>query len=147
MAVVFAALQVSSMTASAIFRGLEENPDLSRTEFVSKLQMLDRMEVYDDSTYQANAMVNALQLDNTTGRGIANRYARTLLASEEFNNCYYVAAYYYLPCGTLTASLPPAGRVWSRRRPTPAPGTVSPTFMPRRAPSWSPRRWRRIWIA
>lgn len=40
-AVVFAALQVSSMTASAIFRGLEENPDLSRTEFVSKLQMLD----------------------------------------------------------------------------------------------------------
>lgn len=96
-AVVFTALQVSSLTASAIFRGIEENPDLSRTEFVSKLQMLDRMEVYDDSAYQANAMVNALQLDNTTGKGIANRYARTLLASEEFNNCYYVAAYYYLP--------------------------------------------------
>ena len=64
---------------------------------LSKLQMLDRMEVYDDSAYQANAMVNALQLGNTTGRGIANRYAKTLLASEEFNNCYYVAAYYYLP--------------------------------------------------
>lgn len=95
-AVVFTALQVSSLTASAMFRGLEDQ-ELTRSQFVSKLQMLDRMEVYDDSAYQANAMVNALQLGNTTGRGIANRYAKTLLASEEFNNCYYVAAYYYLP--------------------------------------------------
>lgn len=95
-AVVFSALQVSSLAAAAMFSGLEEQ-DLNRTEFVSKLQTLDRMEVYDDSMYQATAMVNALQLGTTTGRGIANGYAATLLESGEFDSCYYVAAYYYLP--------------------------------------------------
>lgn len=95
-AVVFAALQVSSLAAGAMYRDLE-NQDLSRSAFVSKLQMLDRMEVYDDSIYQATAMVNALQLGTSTGRGTASAYASQLLESENFDNCYYVAAYYYLP--------------------------------------------------
>ena len=96
LAVVFAALQVSSLSASAIYAGLGDQ-DLTRTEFVSKLQTLDRMEVYDDSLYQATAMVNALQLGTATGRSIADGYASELMESGEFDSCYYVAAYYYLP--------------------------------------------------
>lgn len=95
-AVVFAALQVSSLAAASMFQGLEDQ-DLSRSEFVDKLQTLDRMEVYDDATYQATAMANALQLGNTTGRGMAAGYASKLLETGNFDNCYYVAAYYYLP--------------------------------------------------
>lgn len=94
--VVFSALQVSSMAAAAMFQGVEDQ-ELSRSQFVSKLQTMDRLEVYDDSMYQATAMVNALQLGTTTGRSIANGYAAKLLESGEFNNCYYAAAYYYLP--------------------------------------------------
>lgn len=95
-AVIFSGLQISSLAAISMYEGLGEQ-DLTRKEFVSKLQMLDRMEVYDDATYQATAMVNALQLGTTTGRSIANDYAAKLLDSENFDNCYYAAAYYYLP--------------------------------------------------
>ena len=84
------------MAAAAMFQGVEDQ-ELSRSQFVSKLQTMDRLEVYDDSMYQATAMVNALQLGTTTGRSIANGYAAKLLESGEFNNCYYAAAYYYLP--------------------------------------------------
>ena len=55
------------------------------------------MEVYDDSTYQINAMANALQMETVSGRGLAASYAKKLEATGEFDNCYYAAAHYYLP--------------------------------------------------
>ena len=42
-------------------------------------------------------MGNALQTNTTASRGTASRCARELLAREEYDSCYYVAAYYYLP--------------------------------------------------
>ena len=78
--VVFTALQASSLLAASSFRAAEDE-DLSVSQFVARLQKLDRMEVYDDSTYQINAMANALQMDNVTGRGIAAGYAKKLEAT------------------------------------------------------------------
>ena len=99
--VVFTALQASSLLAASSFRAAEDE-DLSVSQFVARLQKLDRMEVYDDSTYQINAMANALQMDNVTGRGIAAGYAKKLEATGEFDNCYHAAAYYYLPLRDFT---------------------------------------------
>ena len=98
---VFTALQASSLLAASSFRAAEDE-DLSVSQFVARLQKLDRMEVYDDSTYQINAMANALQMDNVTGRGIAAGYAKKLEATGEFDNCYHAAAYYYLPLRDFT---------------------------------------------
>lgn len=93
---VFTGFQASSLLAARSFQALEDE-DLSVSQFVARLQKLDRMEVYDDSTYQINAMANALQMDSVTGRGIAAGYAKKLEATGEFDNCYHAAAYYYLP--------------------------------------------------
>ena len=94
--VVFAAFQASSLLAARSFMAMEEE-DLSVSQFVARLQKLDRMEVYDDSTYQINAMANALQMETVSGRGLAASYAKKLEATGEFDNCYYAAAHYYLP--------------------------------------------------
>ncbi|WP_455580569.1 O-antigen ligase family protein [Dysosmobacter sp.] len=94
--VIFAGIQASSLLAVRTFEDLE-NRDLSQSEFISILQRLDRMDPYNGSTYQINAMANALQTGSTTGRGIAAGYAKKLLATGEFDNCYHAAAYYYLP--------------------------------------------------
>ena len=93
---VFTALQASSLLAARSFMAMEEE-DLSVSQFVARLQKLDRMEVYDDSTYQINAMANALQMETVSGRGLAASYAKKLEATGEFDNCYYAAAHYYLP--------------------------------------------------
>lgn len=91
---VFAVLQACSLTAAKINRDLQEqNP--SRTEFVVGLKKADALEFYNDSAYQANAMVNALQVEG--GFATATGLAKELMATKEFNNCYYVAAYYCLP--------------------------------------------------
>lgn len=60
--------------------------------------MVDFLEVYDDTTYKVNRMANALQTGQT---GVATRCAQDLMAKEEFDACYYAAAYYYLPMGQL----------------------------------------------
>ena len=93
--VVFAAFQASSLLAARSFMAMEEE-DLSVSQFVARLQKLDRMEVYDDSTYQINAMANALDMGSVSGRGLAASYAKKLEATGEFDNCYHAAAYYYL---------------------------------------------------
>ena len=93
---VFAAFQMGSLLAARSFMAMEEE-DLSVSQFVARLQKLDRMEVYDDSTYQINAMANALQMETVSGRGLAASYAKKLEATGEFDNCYYAAAHYYLP--------------------------------------------------
>lgn len=93
---VFSGLQASSLLAANRFRGME-NSGMSQSEFVAALQRLDAMEVYDDTAYQTNRMANSLQMGNTTGRGIAAKCADQLMAKKEFEACYNVAAYYYLP--------------------------------------------------
>lgn len=93
---VFAALQISSLMAGAKFDKLqEEQPD--KETFVETLVQLDAMEFYNDTPYRVNAMVNALQLGTSEGVTTATRCAEKLLATKDFNNCYYVAAYYFLP--------------------------------------------------
>ena len=58
-------------------------------------EQMDLLEIYDDSPYRINAMGNALQMEG--GFDKATSLAEKLLATEEFDNCYYVASYYCLP--------------------------------------------------
>ena len=48
-----------------------------------------------------NLMGNALQAGGISNEGTAARCARELRETGEFDSCYYVAAYYYLPLGQL----------------------------------------------
>ena len=100
-AVVFAAFQASSILAEISFRQAEENSDLTPAQFVEELDQLVLLEVYDDSIYRVNAMGNALQSGMTNGLQIATEHAEKLLAQEEFDTSYYVAAYYFRPLGDL----------------------------------------------
>ena len=98
---VFTLFQVSSLLAVRSFQAARDE-DLTVSQFVSRLQRLDRMEVYDDSPYQINAMANALQMNSVSGRGIAAGCAAKLEKTGEFDNCYHVAAYYCLPLRDFT---------------------------------------------
>lgn len=91
---IFAALQACSLTAAGISNELQEQRP-ARSEVVAGLQKADALEVYNDSAYRTNAMVNALQVEG--GFAAATDLAKKLLATGEFDNCYYVAAYYCLP--------------------------------------------------
>ena len=62
---------------------------------MESLEQMDLLEIYDDSPYRINAMGNALQMEG--GFDKATSLAEKLLATEEFDNCYYVASYYCLP--------------------------------------------------
>lgn len=95
--VVFALLQAGSLIAAWQFAALP-NQDLSQEQVVSKLGLMDTLDVYGDSTYKVNRMANALQTGQT---GIATRCAQDLMARKEFDGCYYAAAYYYLPMRSM----------------------------------------------
>ena len=95
--VLFALLQAGSFLAAWQFAALP-NQNLSQEQMVSKLGFIDTLEVYGDTTYKVNRMANALQTGQT---GVATRCARELMAREEFDSCYYAAAYYYLPLVSL----------------------------------------------
>ena len=95
--VLFALLQAGSFLAAWQFAALP-NQNLSQEQMVSKLGFIDTLEVYGDTTYKVNRMANALQTGQT---GVATRCARELVAREEFDSCYYAAAYYYLPLVSL----------------------------------------------
>lgn len=92
---VFGLLQGGSLLASY---QLDHMNVTSQEEAVSALGTMDLLEVYDDSDYKVNRMVNALQMGDA---GTAAKCAAGLLAKEEFDACYYTAAYYYLPLGQL----------------------------------------------
>lgn len=96
--VVFTLLQAGSLAAAYRFAALTEGGNVTPEGFVSQLGMVDFLEVYDDTTYKVNRMANALQTGQMT---IAARCAQELMAREEFDACYYAAAYYYLPMGML----------------------------------------------
>jgi len=89
---VFAVLLLSSELAKATFRAVEKQ-NISSEQFVTELARMDALEVYDDDVYQINAMGNALDSDLQ----LAKKYADKLLATEEFDNCYRVASFYFLP--------------------------------------------------
>ncbi len=95
-ALVFAGLLGGHLLAAQKLKNLNTN-GLTVTEFMSALEDMDRLDVYDDSDYKVNLMANALQTNTATTRGIASRCARQLLATEEYDACYSVASYYYLP--------------------------------------------------
>ena len=94
---VFALFQAGSLLAAYRFDSLSANVASSEL-FVSRLGTVDLLEVYDDTPYKATRMANALQLGQAE---LAARCAQELLAKEEFDACYYTAAYYYLPLKQL----------------------------------------------
>lgn len=96
--VIFALLQVGSLVAADRFAALTNDGNLTPEQFVDKMGLVDTLEVYDDTTYKVNRMANALQIGQT---GIATRCVQDLMSKEEFDACYYAAAYYYFPMGQL----------------------------------------------
>lgn len=98
---VFALFQAGSVYAAGQFDRLMSGETGKNP--LATLETLDRLEVYDDTTYKANLMVNALQSGGTVGRGTAARCARELLESGEFDACYNAAAYHALPLGQVSA--------------------------------------------
>lgn len=85
--------------------------------FIETLERLDRMDAYNDQSYKVNLMGNALQAGGISNEGTAARCARELRETGEFDSCYYVAAYYYLPLGAV-------GKLFRRLAGGPAAGTL-----------------------
>ena len=98
---VFALLLAGHLLAADQLEKLDPN-NISSEEFLSSLETMDRLDVYDDSDYKVNLMANYLRFDTAVGRGMAEKYAQQLLATEEYDACYQVANYYYLPLRDFT---------------------------------------------
>ncbi len=96
---VFALLQAGSLYAAVQFDRLASGR--LQADPIATLQTLDRLEVYGDTDYKINLMVNGLRSGSTSDLGTAARCARELEESGEFNACYSAAAYYYLPLKQL----------------------------------------------
>lgn len=94
-AIVFAVFQLGSILAEVSFSQTENDRNLTPQSFMESLEQMDLLEIYDDSPYRINAMGNAVQMEG--GFDKATELAEKLLATEEFDNCYYVASYYCLP--------------------------------------------------
>ncbi|MDD3346572.1 O-antigen ligase [Oscillibacter sp.] len=99
-AAVFTGLLSGHLLAARQMRNLDTG-NITPTEFMSAMQTMDRLDVYDDSDYKVNLMGNALQTGTAIGQGLASRCARELLATQEYDACYNTAAYYYLPLRDL----------------------------------------------
>ena len=91
---------MSTMIAQRQLTALETS-GLTREAYISKLERLEKMDGYCDQVIKVDLMVNALQEGGTINRGTAARYARELRETGDFDACYYVAAYYYLPLRDL----------------------------------------------
>ena len=98
---VFAVLLSGNLLAARQMRTLDTS-GLTPEAFMAALEQMDFLDVYDDSNYKVNLMGNALQSGTAAGQSTAARCARQLRATEEFDACYNVAAYYYLPLRDLT---------------------------------------------
>ena len=93
---IFALLLSGHLLAAGQLEKLDTD-NISSSEFLSAMETMDRLDVYDDSDYKVNLMANYLRFDTAVGRGMADHYAQQLLANQEYDTCYQVAAYYYLP--------------------------------------------------
>ena len=98
--VISVALLGGSMLAQKEYRELDA-AGMTTGSFIETLERLDRMDAYNDQSYKVNLMGNALQAGGISNEGTAARCARELRETGEFDSCYYVAAYYYLPLGQL----------------------------------------------
>lgn len=98
--VISVALLGGSLLAQKEYRELDA-AGMTTGSFIETLERLDRMDAYNDQSYKVNLMGNALQAGGISNEGTAARCARELRESGEFDSCYYVAAYYYLPLGQL----------------------------------------------
>ncbi len=92
---VFALLLSGNLAAALTFQQIDT--DIQPAQFMAALQKMDRMDVYTDQDHKVNLMGNALMQGGAANRGIAARCARELLARQEYDACYNVAAYYCLP--------------------------------------------------
>lgn len=95
------ALLLGSQMAQAEFQDLDTT-NMTRSEFLDSMEKLDRMDAYTDQDYKVNRMVNALQEGGSLNLGVASRCARELRETGDFDACYKVAAYYYLPLQDLS---------------------------------------------
>lgn len=98
--VISVALLGGSLLAKKEYRELDA-AGMTTGSFIETLERLDRMDAYNDQSYKVNLMGNALQAGGISNEGTAARCARELRETGEFDSCYYVAAYYYLPLGQL----------------------------------------------
>ena len=98
--VISVALLGGSLLAQKEYRELDA-AGMTTGSFKETLVRLDRMDSYNDQSYKVNLMGNALQAGGISNEGTAARCARELRETGEFDSCYYVAAYYYLPLGQL----------------------------------------------
>lgn len=98
--VISVALLGGSLLAQKEYRELDA-AGMMTGSFIETLERLDRMDAYNDQSYKVNLMGNALQAGGISNEGTAARCARELRETGEFDSCYYVAAYYYLPLGQL----------------------------------------------
>ena len=98
--VISVALLGGSLLAQKEYRELDA-AGMTTGSFIETLERLDRMDAYNDQSYKVNLMGNALQAGGISNEGTAARCARELRETGEFDSCYYVAAYYYLPLGQL----------------------------------------------
>lgn len=76
------------------------------------------------SELQGESDGNALQAGGISNEGTAARCARELRETGEFDSCYYVAAYYYLPLGQLENFSTSCRRACCRNAPIPKRGTA-----------------------
>lgn len=98
--VISVALLGGSLLAQKEYRELDA-AGMTTGSFIETLERLDHMDAYNDQSYKVNLMGNALQAGGISNEGTAARCARELRETGEFDSCYYVAAYYYLPLGQL----------------------------------------------
>lgn len=98
--VISVALLGGSLLAQKEYRELDA-AGMTTGSFIETLERLDRMDAYNAQSYKVNLMGNALQAGGISNEGTAARCARELRETGEFDSCYYVAAYYYLPLGQL----------------------------------------------
>ena len=98
--VISVALLGGSLLAQKEYRELDA-AGMMTGSFIETLERLDRMDAYNDQSYKVNLMGNALQAGGISNEGTAARCARELRETGEFDSCYYVAAYHYLPLGQL----------------------------------------------
>lgn len=93
---VFCLLLSGHLLAARQMRNLDMN-NITASGFMSAMQRMDRLDVYDDADFKINLMGNALQANTATSKGIATRCAEQLMALQEYDSAYYTANYYYLP--------------------------------------------------
>lgn len=98
--VVTAALILGSQMAQQEFQKMDSG-DMGYSQFMSTMNRLDWMDCYTDQDYKVNMIGAGLQQGGESGLAVAQRCAKQLVATGEFNACYQAAYYYYLPLGEL----------------------------------------------